>query len=554
MLNHAVVEPVTAPHGHGHRRRWIWIGTGLAAAVVIVLALLAAAVPLSSDSMRHRIVRSLSDRLDSEVSLGDLHLRVFPRLRAEGEALVIRQHGRTGVPPLITVKSFSVDADLMGLMRKHVAHVQLEGLDIEIPPDRHPDTDDASPSKDATAPTGAVATTGDANGVSSRGAPSADDIEEGVLIDTMDSTDARLAIISSDAGKPPKVWNIHALHMDAIGVDQTMAYQATLTNAIPRGEIITRGSFGPWQRGEPGRTPLDGTFTFDRADLSIFKGISGMLSSKGSFNGMLERIDANGETETPDFTISVGGHAFPLHTKYHAVIDGTNGDTLLKRIDASFLQSSLVAKGGVVDTPGNKGREVRLDIDMERARIEDIMKMAVKTPKPPMTGALTLVTKFLLPPGDNDVVDRLQLDGHFAIAAARFTSYDVQGKINELSHRGRGNTSDRANASVVSNFQGRFKLGHGSLHLPELQFSVPGAVVQLAGTYGLKRETLDFKGSLLLDAKISQTQTGLKSILLKVIDPLFKQKDGTGSSIPIKIGGTRNAPSFGLDMGRVFHR
>jgi len=65
---------------------------------------------------------------------------------------------------------------------------------------------------------------------------------------------------------------------------------------------------------------------------------------------------------------------------------------------------------------------------------------------------------------------------------------------------------------------------------------------------------LDFKGELLLDAKISETVTGMKSVLLKVIDPLFKQKDGTGSAIPIKIGGTRSAPAFGLDTRRVFKR
>ena len=520
-----------------------------------MLVLLAAAIPLSSDTLRHRIVSALSERLDSDVSLGDLHLRVFPRLRAEGEALVIRQHGRADVPPLITIKSFAVDADLIGLMRKHVSHVRLEGLDIEIPPDRHPDEQPSPSDDEPSAPGRTVATAaGEENGHARSSPPSAADIEEGVVIDAMDTTDARLAILSSHPGKAPKVWNIHALHMETIGVDEAMAYRATLTNGIPRGEIVTRGSFGPWQRGEPGRTPLNGVFTFDRADLSIFKGIAGMLSSKGSFTGTLARIDANGETDTPDFTIDVGGQPFPLHTTYHAVIDATNGDTLLKQINASFLQSSLVAKGGVVDTPGNKGREVRLDVDMERARIEDIMKMAVKSPKPPMTGALKLVTKFLLPPGDTDVVERLQLDGRFSIGEARFTNYDVQGKINELSHRGRGQTSPANKASVVSNFQGRFKLGHGLLRLPELQFSVPGAAVQLAGTYGLRRETLDFKGSLLLDAKISQTQTGIKSMLLKIIDPLFKKKNGKGSAIPIKIDGTRGAPSFGVDFGRVFHR
>ena len=73
-------------------------------------------------------------------------------------------------------------------------------------------------------------------------------------------------------------------------------------------------------------------------------------------------------------------------------------------------------------------------------------------------------------------------------------------------------------------------------------------------TCARKRETLDFKGQLLLNAKISQTTTGWKSLLLKVVDPLFKGKNGSGSAIPIKISGSRNAPDFGLDVRRVFRR
>jgi hypothetical protein len=137
---------------------------------------------------------------------------------------------------------------------------------------------------------------------------------------------------------------------------------------------------------------------------------------------------------------------------------------------------------------------------------------------------------------------------------ARFTNYDVQGKIEELSKRGRGKATEVAKARVASDFQGRFKLGGGRLSLPEVSFDVPGARVELAGHYALKRETLDFKGQLLLDAKISQTTTGWRSLLLKAVDPLFKNRKGSGSAIPIKIGGSRSAPDFGLDVRRVFKR
>ncbi len=268
----------------------------------------------------------------------------------------------------------------------------------------------------------------------------------------------------------------------------------------------------------------------------------------------LERIAINGETDTPDFTVAIGGHPFALQTKYQAVVDGTNGDTYLNRIDASFLQSSLVAKGAVVDAPkGVHGRIVSLDVVMERARIEDVMQMAVKEPTPPMLGALKLTTKFVLPPGETDVAERLQLDGRFAIGRARFTNYDVQGRINELSHRSRGRNVDERADGVVSDFQGRFKLAGGRLTLPVLSFAVPGANVRLTGQYALRPETLDFRGTMFMDAKVSETQSGFKSLLLKVVDPLFRKRGG-GSAVPIRIGGTRGKPEFGLDMGRVFKR
>ena len=122
-------------------------------------------------------------------------------------------------------------------------------------------------------------------------------LPDGMIIDSMDSVDAKLSIFSRDRNKEPKVWDIHQLHMTDLGVTRAMPYEATLTNGIPKGEIYTKGTFGPWHRDEPGDTPLNGTYTFDHADLSIFKGISGLLSSKGSFGGTLARIDANGETE-----------------------------------------------------------------------------------------------------------------------------------------------------------------------------------------------------------------------------------------------------------------
>lgn len=70
--------------------------------------------------------------------------------------------------------------------------------------------------------------------------------------------------------------------------------------------------------------------------------------------------------------------------------------------------------------------------------------------------------------------------------------------------------------------------------------------VQLAGTHGLRDETLDFHGTLWLQAKLSRVTTGVKSFP-KPFDPFFRKNGVT--VLPIKVTGTRDQPSFGLDFG-----
>ena len=70
------------------------------------------------------------------------------------------------------------------------------------------------------------------------------------------------------------------------------------------------------------------------------------------------------------------------------------------------------------------------------------MQLAVKAAKPPIVGRVNLTTHMLLPAGPEDVVDRLQLDGRFELAQARFTNLNVQRRITTLSRRGRGEESD----------------------------------------------------------------------------------------------------------------
>jgi hypothetical protein len=516
------------------RRRWL-IGSAIAAILVIFAITIAARIPFSSKTLAKRVTETLADRLDADVELGGLTLHAFPTLHATGTELTIRHRGRTDVPPLVTIKSFTMHTSLMSAWRRHVEYVRLEGLEIQIPPDDDHDTDERP--------------------VSTSGAHFFKGPQ--VVVDRLVADDAKLVIIPRDRSRLHRTWVMHRLRLRNVGLETEMPFESTLTNAVPPGDIQTEGRFGPWHRDDPGHTPIEGRFTFERADLGVFKGISGTLSSTGTYSGQLEKLRATGETDVPNFKVDVGGHEVPLRASYDAVIDGTNGDTRLDRVDATFLNTSVRATGGIYDVEGVKGRDVKMAVTIDKGRLEDVMRLAVNTNQPPMTGGLRLDASFVIPAGEMNVVDKLRLAGRFAIDGGRFTNQDVQRKINDMSRRASGKAAQAklqqaAPAAVASDFKGRFDLNDGMLRMPTLVFDIPGAAVKLSGTYSLRRETLAFSGNLYMDAKVSQTVTGWKSWLLKVADPLFREDGQT--VVPIKIGGTRAAPAFGMDVGRVFKK
>jgi hypothetical protein len=482
--------------------------------------------------VRDRVVEALNERFASQVGLESLDVAVMPRPLVAGTGLTLRHNGRTDVPPLISIQQFEASAGVPGLVRKplHLKSVRLEGLQIHVPPGGlHP-------------------------GGKADDTPHIPHVERPspILIDRIESRSAQLQIATRRPGRLPRIFEIHDLVMRDFGVPEGGRFEAGLTNPIPRGRVETSGVFGPWHTDEPGLTPIRGEYVFKNADLNVIKGIGGILSSIGSYSGVLEKIEVNGQTETPDFSIDLAGQKVPLKTTFKAIVDGTNGDTFLERVEAKLNQSTILAHGSVVRTEDVKGRHIELDIRLDAARLEDLMQLAVKAAQPPLTGRIDMVTKFVLPAGEGDVIQRLQLKGQFQLAQARFTNLNVQKRITTLSRRGRGEENDEGADSerVVSNLRGRFEMRNATLTFSELTFAVPGSTVELSGSYDMRAEMINFTGNLLTDASLADMTSGWKSLVARVAQPFFRRPGG-GSRLPIRIVGPRAKPEFGLDMRRV---
>jgi AsmA-like C-terminal region len=516
---------------HLRAARWI---IALVGGLLVLLAIIAGAGSRTA-TLRQLVIDTLADRLDSEVQLDAFSVDTFPTVHITGTNLVIRLKGRKGIPPLVTVKDFQLDGGLIGLLSRprRFRTVSVNGLQVNISPGFN--TDAGSNVPDHTN-------------------QQIDDGPAAIVVGSLTAVDAALTLIPKHAGKEPKVFAVHRLTMNPLGRAKQMTFEATVSNPIPKGLVRMTGTFGPWRRDDPGGTPLGGRYTFNQVDLGTVKGIGGDLTSAGTFDGQLDRIGVRGETRTPNFRLNVSANPVPLTTQFEAVVDGTDGDTYLNAVTASFLQTSLFARGAIVGAEGVKGRTIRMHVKIDKGRVEDVLRLGVKGEAPVLTGALTLHADMNLPAGRQDVMDRLHLSGEFDVGGARFTNTTVQSKLSDLSARARGVDPDEHSQSVASNLRARFALTHSVLTLRDARFGLPGADVQAGGSYGLVSEALEFDGTVRMQATVSQAAgSGVKSVLLKAVDPLFK-RGKLGAVLPIKIRGSRNQPKFGLDFGRALKR
>jgi hypothetical protein len=504
------------------------LGVIAAAVSLFVLVLLVAAYSRKrAAELRTRdwIVQLLEERFQSDVELEDFHVNAFPGMGVSGEGLSLRYHNKSGAPPLVRVERFSFELGFWGIFRipHRIERIHLHRMVITIPP------------KEQRA---AVQRT-----TQNKKIPQ-------VTVAEIECDDAQLLIFSNKPGKVPLDWEIHNLILTEVGANKAFFFHGTLTNAKPKGEIATRGQFGPWIIDDPGATPVFGTYGFENADLGPFPGIAGILSSTGEYKGQLDTLEVEGQTTTPDFSLDRAGKPVPLHTDFSATVDGTNGDTLLHPVHAVLGQSVIVANGSVVNMPEENGHQITLDVTTPKARIEDILQLAINSDKPFLRGPVDIKAKLSLPPGKVKVIDKMKLDGNFVITNARWSSSEVREKLQSLSRHAKGQPEDEDAGSAITGLQGSFILKDSIIRFSKLTFSVPGAGVELAGTYDIKGQKIDMQGHLRMQAKLSQTVTGAKSFFLKAIDPFFS-KNGAGTELPITITGTQESPVLGVT---VFHK
>ena len=510
-------------NNRNHPWRWaLAILAGIFIAAGIWLIVLAWNWPFTQPA----VAKALTDRYARPVDIRSFRSTYFPP-GCVLEGISFQHRKRKNLPPLITVATLTIRASYSGLLpfRKRIDKVEIRGLHIQIPPK-------------------------DQNGKEPNVFPLTNSVSGATLtIGEIEADGALLEFSPQEPGKEPFRLKIGQLKLDNVGESGPVAFHTVFQNTEPPGEIRSDGQVGPWNENDPGSTPVSGSYSYKNVDLGFFQGLNGTLLAHGKMSGVIREIHSGGDVDVPDFRVGGSSAAVHVTAKFEAVVNGTNGDTELQKVQSNFQKTTLLTKGTIAGQPGEHGKAATLEMAAQRARIEDLLRLFAGVAQPSLRGPIELRAKVRFPPGPETFLKRLSIDGDFGIAGQQFTDAGIQTKVDKLGESAQGESKKQQaedSEIVLSNLKGHVALKNGIATLSNISFTEPGTSAEMAGNFNLLDKSLHFAGVLRTTGKLSDTTSGFKAVVLKGLAPFLKKK--TLTVVAFTISGTSSQPSFALDL------
>lgn len=509
------------PSGSRRYKRLLTIAVVVLLLLVAVgAALLAAKWPFTPDKMTAQLGAATS----GTVQIHGFQTTYFPPgCVMEGVELRVVDH--SSGPPLMTVGRLTIRTNYRGLFGKRIEVMRLEDARVDM------GQREALRSSHSE---------GRSHGSS-----------------TKDSTS--IAEIIVDAGivefprkeKPPLQFKIHRLTLGNVVPGKPTSFHASLDNPLPPGRVGVDGQFGPWNSSDVAATPLSGTYTFRDAKLGSLEGISGTLSSQGSFGGPAKALRVQGTTDTPDYEVKSAAQPVHLRTEFQALVDCTNGDVDLRTIRGHFEKTTFGIAGEVSEKTKAHSRVAALQVGDPGGRIEDWLHLLAPGQVPAMTGPISFQAQVTIPGGPRPFMQRIRLRGDFGLSEVAFTKEKTQQGVSELSLRAQGRKVPDAQKEVLPRITGKIaghvELVDGVAHFSNLSYTLPGALANMHGTYSFNDKRIDLHGTLRVDTKFSKTAGGPKALLTRAAEGLLAKGKGHGEILPVKLTGTYDRTPYGLD-------
>jgi hypothetical protein len=459
---------------------------------------------------------ALGQKFFSRVEIRSFRTVYFPRPGYIAEDVRLYRIGDGPMPPLASIAKLTSYGSYLGLFTvpAEIQSLRAEGLVVRVPRGIRP-----SPTQ-----------------------PPPTHWWSSYKIDEVIADGSELQILPRAPGKQPLRFVIDRLRLRPLATGRPIDYQATFQNPLPRGTVQTHGRLGPIDADHLGQTPVSGAYRLRNAQLSSLKNLSGALNSQATFQGKLEDLRVQGTAASPNFQLLSARHPVPLDSRFLLNVDGMTGDVRLDSVVSHFNHTTMWSTGYVKSEPGLPGKTTTLEMTVQEGRIEDLLYPLTRANPPAMQGTVHFLARGTFPAGGGPFLRRISIAGAFDIEQSTLTRAKTQQKIARLSERTR-KSKTRAPQQTMATLHGRVALQSGIGDFSSLVFHVPGATAQLHGTYNLLNEKVDFSGKLATDGTLSQDASGIQSILLWPLNPLFK-RHGKGAVLPIRITGTYSRPRY----------
>lgn len=478
-----------------------------AAVIVVVVAIAGISVihhywPFTESAVR----ADLASAAAANVQFAHFHDTYFPP-GCVAEDVVFQREGSDH--PLITVRRLTIRSYLGGMVHGHVSLIRAEGMHVIL--------------------SGSAFRSGNPQGHQR-------------TIDRLVADDAVLELPRKSAEGSMR-FVFHRFMMKNLSGDGPVSFSAVFENPMPRGVIQTEGRFGPWNDSHPDEMPVEGKYSLENADMSVFGGVGGNVSSTGSFQGTFKNLAVVGKAKMPELEVTKTGHGLPLNVRFEAEVNAAHGDVILHQVEGNYGRNDIAAQGKIGRGPSGK-RSAVLDLRCQHGRIEDVFFPFIHAPKPPLTGDVAFRMKVTIPSGHEKFEEKVQVRSDFEIQNARFTHTNTQEHLNKIAEEpGQKNPTE-----TVADFRGTVTLDRGVAHFSYLSVHDQGAVATFRGSYNLLDEHVNMHGQLKTATSLTKTTNGgVSAVFAKVLEPFFKKKPHE-TVVPVKIGGTYEHPSFGLNM------
>jgi len=510
----------------------------IALAVIVAVLVLAGGVILHSfDVERQRGILSsrLAAALGRNVKLGHLGLSLFPPSLRVGDAEIAEALGFKDAV-FSTAKSFQMGVRLVPLLRGRieVPSIVLEQPVIHLVKNAQGQWNFAS--------LGA----GPAAAQAGPPAPGAG-ISPGASVPPLEIEEIRLkdgSITVDDFQK-----NLPRVTLDHISVAVTKfapdrAFDWTVSVHPPgpeSGEVRASGRGGPLAKQNLAASPVEGRAVFQNIALEALAPFTGQPGLAGVFNGEADfksdgaKAEAKGTYKADKLRLAVnGGTALaPLSGRFEVTMPEDASRLLIRRFElacgkAAAQLSGQVALGSRPDT--------ELRADLRDAPLADIAKLfplfGVRLPAGSSltAGTLTAAVRAFGPTA------ALKESGTLEMRNARLSGYNVAGQLASAVRVMGVDTGGQDTA--IESMRVAFDADPSYTRVPSASLVIPG--MEISGQGGFNPAgALDGRGMVVLTRAASP------------VGSLLQKATGSANTVPFRVGGTLEHPTFLPDVGKI---